>query len=487
MGLKADTSFLKFLTMGAVGVRSTLKVLTDAGFQPIELERYCTSNKIWSTKVKRLRLPDILCARTGVRIEVRAKSDLKIRMSDAPDNPDRRWDVGLRDDDLVAFIACGVSEGGEVTVIGPPVFFSAAALRASVTTTRLGPPKSASEGAERDREWPSTVPSDSGEVLSVADGKVCTLLVSERRQTYQLKDKRAYVAPGDKFIGGASIIAGTVARQAPMEPLLSRRWDSRKALSEQDPVDRYAAAKAVPYSPGAPAWGAEALSRALKVETEDRVSLELAASAARLGAAFGIESISSIVWKHDRADLRMEGVLILAELGTTPASQELVRVAKARDLAGNEIRQAAVWGLGKAGSRAYRTLLEFVADEDEGVALHAISAFGPDTPADVIRELVSTLASGSPRARAAASAALKVINSDEALDAVICAAKQRREEREWLLATLGRFSATKVRESLAGDDLLAQVAPLLALGPEENWLARPSVAGDLDFLLMQNL
>ena len=43
---------------------------------------------------------------TGLRVEVRAKMDLKIRMSDAPNNPDRVWDAGLRDDDLVAFITC---------------------------------------------------------------------------------------------------------------------------------------------------------------------------------------------------------------------------------------------------------------------------------------------------------------------------------------------------------------------------------------------
>src|SRR5215467_12748880 len=100
MGFKADTSFLKFLTMGAAGARQVMEQMRAGGFEPIELERYCTSNKIWTTKVKRLRLPDIQCVRTGLRVEVRAKSDLQIRMSDAPANPDRRWDVGMRDEDL---------------------------------------------------------------------------------------------------------------------------------------------------------------------------------------------------------------------------------------------------------------------------------------------------------------------------------------------------------------------------------------------------
>lgn len=111
MGFKADASFLKFLSMGAAGARQVVAQMRKAGFEPIELERYCTSNKIWTTKVKRLRLPDILCIRTGLRVEVRAKSDLKIRMSDAPTNADRRWHSGLRDIDLCAFIACEERDG----------------------------------------------------------------------------------------------------------------------------------------------------------------------------------------------------------------------------------------------------------------------------------------------------------------------------------------------------------------------------------------
>lgn len=106
MPFKASTSFLRFLSMGAVGVQRTMEILRRFGCEPIELERYCSSNKIWTTKVKRLRLPDLLCVKTGLRVEVRAKTDLRIRMSDTPSNPDRAWDAALRDDDLVAFIAC---------------------------------------------------------------------------------------------------------------------------------------------------------------------------------------------------------------------------------------------------------------------------------------------------------------------------------------------------------------------------------------------
>ena len=126
MPFKADASFLRFLSMGATGVRRTMETLRDRGFEPIELERYCGSNKIWSTKIKRLRVPDLLCVNTGLRVEVRAKTELKIRMSDTPSNPDRVWDAGLRDEDLVAFVACSFQDGRAVAA-DEPVFLTVGA------------------------------------------------------------------------------------------------------------------------------------------------------------------------------------------------------------------------------------------------------------------------------------------------------------------------------------------------------------------------
>ena len=485
MAFKTDNSFLRYLTMGAIGVRSTMDVLERLGFEPIELERYSSSNKIWSTKVKRLRLPDILCVRTGVRVEVRAKSDLKVRMSDAPDNPERRWDVGLRDTDLVAFVACSFADE-DVRLLGSPIFFSASDLRSSVDQTRLGPPKSASEGAERDREWPSTVPSEDGEVLSVDSERLTTRLESGRRQTYRLKDKFPYVSAGERFFANASIIAGAIRRLAPMEEVSRRIWDPRSALEAPDPVDRYAAAKAVPRAPEAGTWGEGALLSALKRESDERVALELSASGARLEATFGMEGISSVLWGSKREDLRMEAVLILSELSTPAAAAELERAARAREFERSEVRQAAVWGLGKAGCRSYITLLDFLGDADDGVALHAIVGLGADVSVDIIRKLVALLRSGTDRQRAAASGALRVINSREAVAQLVGAYRSGGND-PWLLATLGRFPGSIVREALSGDPLLTKVEPLLILGEEENWLARSTVSSDFNFLLKQRL
>jgi HEAT repeat protein len=486
MGFKVNTSFLRFLTMGAAGVRSTMDYLRQEGFDPLELERYCASNKIWMTKVKRLRLPDVLCARTGLRVEVRAKSDLKIRMSDAPNNPDRRWDVGLRDDDVVAFAACDGGLDG-IEVLGPPVCFFVGDLRATVGATKLGPPKSASEGAERDREWKSTVPSKDGEVLEVPNSKIVTQLDSGRRQTYQLRGKFPYVAPGDSFVGGASMIAGAVRRLAPLATAKARVWDPLATLEETDEVDRYAAAKAIPHSGVATSRARRVLLAAMKQEPDDRVALEMAASAARLEAEAGLEYVVSTVWNHEQSDLRMEAVFVLTELGTAAAAAELSRVATAREFEGDEIRQAATWGLGREGCRAYAELIELLGDQDDAVALHAIAAFGGDVPKRVVRYLVKVVQHGAPRQRAAASEALRLVDSQRVLRALIDAAHSGEGARPWLLATLGRLDSMAVREALAGDPLLVEVEPLIALGPTENWLATTEAAEDLRFLLLQRL
>src|SRR5262249_8538861 len=157
------------------------------------------------------------------------------------------------------------------------------------------------------REWKSIVPSQDGEVLELTENRIVARMVSGRRQTYQLGEKSAYVRDGDTFLGGASIIAGAVPRLAPLAAAKRIAWDPLQMLDAPDAVDRYAAAKAMPYRASG-ANARSALLNAVKSETDDRVSLEIAAAATRLGADAGLEHIVSVVNNHARLDLRMEGV-----------------------------------------------------------------------------------------------------------------------------------------------------------------------------------
>ena len=493
MGFKTDTSFLRFLSMGAVGVHRTMDRFRDRGFEPIELERYCGSNKIWTTKVKRLRLPDLLCAKTGLRAEVRAKTDLKIRMSDAPANPDRVWDAGLRDDDVVAVITCFDRDDG-LEPADDAVYFTVGALRASVDRSRLGPPKSASEGAERDRTWPATVPTRDGTVLEVSDERLIVQMNANaerpaRRQTYTLHGKFVYVSPGDTFRAQTTILAGEPPVLADLSAYLPRRYAPLADLQSDSDVDRYAAVKALRFRDDPRDQAIPALENLIRRETEERVSLEAAGSAAALGSEFGQEQITRFIWDNDdRPDLRMEAVFILTELGRNPFTREqLNRVVADPRFEGDEMRQAAVWALGKAGLECYEDVLPFIDDADENLALHAIGAFGADTPRPVIDRLVQDLIAGDPRRAPAASEALRIIASDEVLQALVTAANAGQPVPDWIVATLGRLPPDRVRAALQDSPLLDRITPMLLTAQGAHWLASETIGTDIAFLLKQNL
>ena len=493
MGFKADTSFLRFLSMGAVGVHCVMDRLRDRGFEPIELERYCGSNKIWTTKVKRLRLPDLLCVKTGMRAEVRAKTDLKIRMSDAPANPDRVWDAGLRDDDIVALIACFDTDDGPEPA-DDAVCFTVGALRASVGRARLGPPKSASEGAERDRTWPATVPTRDGAVLEVTDERLIVQMAADaerpaRRQTYTLRGKSVYVSPGDTFRAHTTILAGEPPALADLSAWLSRRYGPLDDLHADADVDRYAAVKALRFRDDPRARVIPALEDLIRREPEERVALEAAGTAAALGSEFGQDRITRFVWDNDdRPELRMEAVFILTEIGHSPfARDQLNRVVADPRFEGDELRQAAVWALGKAGLECYEDVLPFIDDANENLALHAIGAFGADTPRLVIERLVQDLIIGDPRRAPAASEVLRIIASDEVLQALVTAADAGQPVPDWIVATLGRLPPDRVRAALQGSPLLDRIAPMLLIAQGAHWLASETIGTDIAFLLKQNL
>ena len=493
MGFKANTSFLRFLSMGAVGVRGTMNQLRDRGFDPIELERYCRSNKIWTTKVKRLRLPDLLCIKTGMRAEVRAKTELKIRMSDARANPDRAWDASMRDDDIVALITCLDTDDGPKAV-DDAVCFTVGSLRASVDRSRLGPPKSASEGAERDRTWPATVPTRDGIVLEVTDERLIVEMNADalrpaRRQTYVLRGKSVYVSPGDTFSAGSTMIAGEPSALADLSVYLTRRYTPLEDLQSDIDVDRYAAAKALRFRDEPRTQIIDALEDLIRREPEERVVLEAAGSAAALGSEFGQEQVSRFIWNNDdRPELRMEAVFILTELGYSQFTREqLNRIVSDPRFEGDELRQAAVWALGKAGLKSYDDVIALIDDPDENVALHAIGAFGADTPQRVIDLLVQDLLVGDPRRAPAASEALRIIASDEVLRALLKTANVKQPITDWVVATLGRLPPDRVRAALKETPLLNQVAPMLLTAQGAHWLASETIGNDISFLLNQNL
>lgn len=493
MGFKTDTSFLRFLTMGALATQHVMGQLAQLGFTPIELERYASSNKIWATKIKRLRLPDIQCIRTGMRVEVRAKSNLEIRMSHAPNNPERHWDAGNADTDVVALVPCRDGDTGPV-IAADACFFTFGALRQSVDPNQLSRLKATSEGSEQHLTWPAIVANRPGVVLDVTrthlsvewtgDGKPA------RRHTYALHGKVPYVGRGEKFVGETQFLAATPSAVADLGPYLAQRYDPLGDLTSTDRVTRYSAAKALAFRNDLHEMAKSLLERQIGIDTDLRVALEVASTAAGLGVPFAAEFIHDVIHGESDGPMRMEAIFVVTELGRRGqlefAIAELDSIAGDRARFGkDEARQAAVWGLGHAGVRAYAKLLPYLTDPEENVALHAIAAFGTDTPDVVIAGLINGMLTGEPMRAASCSAALHIIGSNTVINALASAAATGHARRAWIISTLGRLAEASVRAALKGNPLLAELEPLLLSSSPSNWLAQEEASASLAFLAKQ--
>jgi hypothetical protein len=219
VGFKSDREFLRNVSIGAIGTRQIAATLKQGGFSIIELERYSSSNKIWTTKIKRLRVPDLLCLKSGIRIESKAKSSLEVTMSHAVNNRARAWDKGLRDNDLIAFIRC-VPEADSWRASERVALFRVGDMRSTAGLAGLSRMKAASEGSEIRLTWPATVPGTAGQVTTVSPERIETNLASGRKQTYRLtragkNSLVPHVANGDSFGDGDTIIASVMPRLVP--------------------------------------------------------------------------------------------------------------------------------------------------------------------------------------------------------------------------------------------------------------------------------
>ena len=75
LALKPDSSFFRKIALGAVGSRRVAQDLDRLGHRIRELERGAMDTKLWKdVKRKRVRIPDLVCERCGLRVESRAKT-----------------------------------------------------------------------------------------------------------------------------------------------------------------------------------------------------------------------------------------------------------------------------------------------------------------------------------------------------------------------------------------------------------------------------
>jgi HEAT repeat protein len=448
---KSDTSFLEKISMGAIG---TQRVFADAkaqGHTPIELERGSMTFKIWKKiKIKRIRVPDLLCVACARRIESRAKTAIEITMSHSMSDPERGWDHGLVDGDSVALVGCHrVGEGPTDWQADDLVQYLAVKdLRAAQTSGQalLVKPKGAEEGFEARITWPAAVAKTAGTVADVSDKRIQIRRVGDGRAvTLSLNRGGLHVEPRvqkGETVENGQIVAAVVPVVHEFLCPKSVSWPhyvdrlNSTALSE-----RYAAVKALPL------FAAPEIDTALAGRMGDPaehifVRIEAAAGLARHARteawAFIEGCLADPYLQH-----RLEAVITLAEI-KSPRSAKLLCKVLADEAQDAEIRGGAAWALGELGDQAsLEALIATFSGVDEGIRTEA--------------------------ARALAKLASRF--SGELLAKLPNATRTERPGLAWALSRGGKFKAQDVLACLVDEDARQWTAYALGMQDQQRFIA----------------
>lgn len=356
---KSDESFLEKLAIGAIGTRQVFDDLEKHNHKPIELERGSMTYKIWKEiKIKRIRVPDLLCLNCGVRVESRAKTKLEISMSHSLSDPKRGWDYGLRDDDYVGLVVCARSGDRPIDWIASNLvqYVSAADMRKAFSQDEVVgiDAKGVSEGFEARLEWPASVASADGQISAITGQKFQYRRASDNRTITlrtQKKGKKltALVKVGDT-IALHQVIAAVVPVTSNFKCLGGMSENSYlNQLKSTSQSQKYAAAKALGYV-GSNASLGSLLDKTRDMDEHIYVRLEAAAAHERLGGDEGIKFLTDCL-NDEYFENRLETVIVLGELESDISSKLLIEVLNDKKQH-QEIRAGAAWVLGMSGDVA---------------------------------------------------------------------------------------------------------------------------------------
>jgi len=367
---KSDDSFLRKLAVGAAGTNATIDRLREMGFNPIELERGSTGFKIWKKiKIKRVRVPDILCLNTGLRFESRGKTKLEISMSHSLNDPKRAWDAGMRDDDLVSIVVFQQSDDSPLALkrVSPVYFVSVKDLRVAFSNDQITitQPKGAEEGSEIRVLWTCATANQRAVVTAVEASKISlSPIPTGRRRTIQLSRHKGNIFLKPQVKNGDTVETNQiVASVVPVyielicPPPVDETYYIDK-LSSVNLSERYAAAKALRYR------GYTTAKPVLEARMSDSdediyVQLEAAAALAAYDDPTGWDFIETKLRSPVLTvplETQLETVIVASEISKEQSERLLIEVLKdtERD---DELRAGAAWALGQFASAASATAL----------------------------------------------------------------------------------------------------------------------------------
>lgn len=457
---KTDESFLEKLAIGAIGTRAVFADLLRQGHKPIELERGSMNYKIWKNiKIKRLRVPDILCLNCATRVEARAKTQLEISMSHSISDPERGWDKGLTDYDVVALSIC--KKVGEAPIDWQAdsliQYVSVRELRKAFDEKRvvIEKPKGAGEGFELRLTWPSAVASSDGIVSEViplrlkfkrkSDGRTISLSLSKKNIPLQ-----PLVKTGDYIISG-QIIASVIPIISSFTcPSSSTAETFFEMLTSPSVADRYTAAKALSN------FRDNTISKVLKERIDDTrehiyVRLESAAGLARMGQSAGMEFITRIL--HDEyLEHRLESIIILGEIHL-PESQKILTTTLLDKGQHPEIRAGAAWALGELQHpESIDALIQTFTELAEPIRVEAVRALRKISEIEA-KNIISKLPSSNEDQRAGIA---------------------------WAISKSGHFSPDDIFECMVDDDARRWAAYILGMRDRESYIGRIETLRDRD-------
>lgn len=379
---KTDESFLEKISIGAIGTKKAFEDLKNQGHVPIELERGSMSFKIWKEiKIKRVRVPDILCIKCGKRVESRAKTKLEITMSHSYSTQERGWDFGLNDDDFIALIKC--------TKIGEqPIDWKASDLVQYVPVGLMRDafqkgnvisiePKGVTEGFEARITWPSATANRDGVVSNIFEDKLQYKRAGDNRTiTIRLARNNSKLTPlvsvGEK-IKENQIIASIVPvfDGFDCDDIKSEKYYI-KMLNSSSLSDRYAAAKALAN------FKSDKSKKELYNKIKDTkehiyIRLEATSSLLKRGERDSISFFEEVL-NDPYLENRLECVIILGEIDQDNACELLIKTLLNQEQH-PEIRAGAAWSLGELKNRKSLDALIKVFNEVEmGIRVEAARA-----------------------------------------------------------------------------------------------------------------
>ncbi|MFS8879272.1 HEAT repeat domain-containing protein [Synechococcus sp. H55.11] len=304
-------------------------------------------------------------------------------MSHSLSKPERGWDNGLANEDLVAFLSC--SKSGERPIdwqaSEPIQFITVGALREAYKEKRavLKKPKGEQEGFEVRVTWPSVIASSDGVVSDVSPSRLQfrrhtdsrTISISLRRGTVDLQP---LVQTGDHIRVG-QIIASVVPVSTAI-PCVATSAESKfePMLTSLSVTDRYTAVKALSHI-----QSSNVLQALLARINDDRehiyVRLEAAAGLARAGQNDGMQFICrTLLDDYQYLEHRLEAVIILGEICAPESVKTLTSVLLDKSQHA-EIRAGAAWALGELQqSASVDALIQVFLELTEPIRIEAARA-----------------------------------------------------------------------------------------------------------------